>query len=127
MQKALHQLIATRLPRAARRGEVIPYSDDSLPYLAVLHAVGVDGWYQTTSAIVEETLRTALRMAGEFKARKVALTALATGFGNLSLEEFAVAVKPLMASEFTPVTEVCVCVIEDYRASELAGYLLSVR
>ncbi len=123
MQQELHRAIASRTPRTARLGEVIGYADNSLPYKAILHAVGVDGWYQTTSEIVEQTVRKALLMAGEMGARKVALTALATGFGNLSLEEFAAAIRPLMAVDFSPVSEVCLCLMEDYRASALAGFL----
>lgn len=123
MQEELHRVIASRKPRVAKQGEVISYADNSLPYRAVLHAVGVDGWYRTTPAIVQQTVRTALRMAKDLGARKVALTALATGFGNLSLEGFASAIHPMMAEDFSPVNEICICLMEDDRAGELAGHL----
>lgn len=123
MQSELHKIIASRTPRAAKRGEVIQYSDVALPYNAILHAVAVDGWYQTTAAIVEATIRKALTMAGSLGARKVALTALATGFGNLSLANFAEAVQPLLDAQFPPIEEVCICLMEDYRIDELASYL----
>jgi O-acetyl-ADP-ribose deacetylase len=123
MQTELHKIIAWRQPRAAKQGEVIDYVDEVLPYKAILHAVAVDGWYQSSPTIVAEIVRLALERAKTFDGRKVALTALATGFGNLSLEEFADGVRPLLAIDFDPVREVCICLMEDYRANELSEHL----
>jgi O-acetyl-ADP-ribose deacetylase (regulator of RNase III) len=123
MQQDLHRLIACRTPRAAKRGEVFPYADSGLPYKAVLHAVAVDGWYETTSGVVEHTVRDALEIARGIGSRKVALTALATGFGNLSLAEFADAIRPLLPIDFSPIEEIHICLIEDYRVDELISHL----
>lgn len=123
MQTELHKVIAGRSPRAARPGEVIAYEGAELPYRAVLHAVAVDGWYHATPEGVRETIATALRMAADLTAKKVALTALATGFGDLTLPDFADALRPLLAQHFPPITEVCLCLMEDYRLRQLADNL----
>jgi O-acetyl-ADP-ribose deacetylase (regulator of RNase III) len=125
MQAELHRLIAGRTPRAARPGEVIAYAGPELPYKAVLHAVAVDGWYHATPESVRETMATALRMAMELTAKKVTLTALATGFGDLTLPDFADALRPLMSMDFPPIEEVCLCLMEDYRLAQLAESLSS--
>ena len=57
--------------------------------------------------------------AVEYKAERVALTALATGFGNLSLSEFAEGLRPHLRSEYLPIKETVICQIEDFRFEEL--------
>jgi len=123
MQVALQQIVRNRTPHFIPRGEIIPYSDTTLPYLAVLHAVAVDGWYDSSPQIIEQIVANALRMAGGYNAHKVALTALATGFGHLSTEDFANGIRPLLDIEFPPISEVCICVLDDDRALELRRYL----
>ena len=123
MQAELHKIIAGRSPRAARPGEVIAYAGPELPYKAVLHAVAVDGWYHATPESVRETVATALQMAMELTAKKVALTALATGFGDLTLPDFASVLRPLLTTDFPPIEEICLCLMEDYRLAELAAHL----
>jgi O-acetyl-ADP-ribose deacetylase (regulator of RNase III) len=123
MQKDLHQIIASRTPHAARQGEVFAYSGEELPYKAILHAVGVDGWYHSSPDIIRETLEKSLQMAAGFGAQKIAMTALATGYGDLTLNDFADAIRPLINRDFIPIREVCICLMEDYRLAELASRL----
>jgi len=123
MQNELHQILARRTPHAARQGEVFLYSGTELPYRAVLHAVAIDGWYHSTPQIVGETIEKAFRMAMSIDAKKVALTALATGFGDLTLVDFANAIRPLLDRNFDPIKEVCLCLMEDYRLTQLADAL----
>ena len=123
MQVALDQIVRQRTPHFIPQGEVVPYSDATLPYRAVLHAVAIDGWYDSSPKIVEQTVTKALWMAAGYGAKRVALAALATGFGHLSLDEFAEGVRPLLGQEFPPVDEVSICLLEDYRVRELAEHL----
>ena len=62
-------------------------------------------------------------MAAGYAARRVALAALATGFGHLTLAEFADGIRPLFGQAFPPIDEVCICLREDYRVRELAQHL----
>jgi O-acetyl-ADP-ribose deacetylase (regulator of RNase III) len=123
MQAALEQVVRQRTPHFMPRGEVIPYSDPTLHYRAILHAVAIDGWYDSSPQVIEETVAKALRMAAGYGARRVALAALATGFGKLTLSEFAEGIRPLLVQEFPPIDEVCICLLEDYRVRELAEHL----
>jgi len=123
MQVALSQIVRERSPHYIPRGEIIVYSDDVLPYRAVLHAVAIDGWYDSSPQIILEIVAKSLGMSAEFGARRVALAALATGFGHLSLAEFAEGIRPLIGREFLPVEEVCICLLEDYLIDELARHL----
>jgi O-acetyl-ADP-ribose deacetylase len=123
MQGALHEIVRQRTPRYIPQGEIIPYSSEELPYRAVLHAVAIDGWYDSTPQVITEIVSKALRMAAQHLARRVALAALATGFGRLTLAGFAEGIRPLWGREFSPIEEVCICLMEAERTRELADSL----
>jgi O-acetyl-ADP-ribose deacetylase (regulator of RNase III) len=123
MQQELHKILAARSPHVARQGEVFTYSGTELPYKAVLHAVAVDGWYHSSSDMVQDLIEKCFETAASLDARKVALTVLGTGYGDLTLKDFAEAVRPLFNQDFNPIAEVCICLMEDYRLAELAGNL----
>jgi hypothetical protein len=36
------------------------------------------------------------------------------------LEDFADAIRPLLNQDFSPIKEVCICLMEDYRLTQLA-------
>lgn len=120
MQLALEQVVRQRTPHYLRPGEVVPYTDSALPYRAILHAVAIDAWYDSTPAIIEQTVATALTLAAEFGAKRVALAALATGYGHLSLSDFAAGVRPLVQRAFPPIEEVCICMMDEDRVAELS-------
>jgi O-acetyl-ADP-ribose deacetylase (regulator of RNase III) len=121
MQSALHKIVANRNPKLLEQGEVIAYSDDSIPYKAIVHAVAIDGWYDSSPEIITSTVKKALNLAANYSAKKVTLTALATGFGHLTMEQFAEGLKPLRSVEFFPVEEVCIVLLEDSQVQKLSA------
>ena len=124
MQAAIHQIVAQRSPRWIPHGEVVPYSGPELPWKAVLHAVAVDAWYDSSIELITRIVRHCLNRAAEtYHARKVTLTALATGFGKLEEADFAEGIRPLMVNDFPPVEEVCVVMMEGYRLTRLTDAL----
>ena len=123
MQEALFAQLQRRTPRCANRGEVIAYAGNELPYKVVLHAVAIDGWYESSSEIITDVTRRALRTCADYGAKKVALTALATGFGRLSFAGFAEGVRPLLHNEIPPIAEVVICLLLDFEVTELAQHL----
>jgi O-acetyl-ADP-ribose deacetylase len=78
------------------------------PYRAVLHAVAVDGAYDTTPEILSGVLRRSLQTASQLSAHSVAITALATGYGRKPIEFFADALTTIMAHAFSPVHRVII-------------------
>jgi O-acetyl-ADP-ribose deacetylase (regulator of RNase III) len=126
MQQALEARLQTRSPHCAQRGEVISYSGPEMPYKVVLHAVAIDGWYESSPEIITEVVRRALKMAAAYEAKKVALTVLATGFGRLTLAEFAKGLRPLLGEQFITIEEVVLCLLQDFQVTELARHLPKV-
>ena len=119
MQAALQQCLQARSPRCAQRGEVIPYAGPEIPYKVILHAVAVDGWYHSSPTVISAVTGQALHLAAKCGARKVALTALATGFGGLSFEEFAQGLQPWWSATCPPIEEVVICLLQDFERDEL--------
>jgi O-acetyl-ADP-ribose deacetylase (regulator of RNase III) len=123
MQDALRAQIVNRNPRCAQRGEIFPYSGLEMPYRVVLNAVAIDGWYHSSPEAITEIVGRALNMAMEAGGRKVALTALATGYGPLTMPQFAQGIEPLMNGPFHAIDEVVICLLLDFEVAELARHL----
>lgn len=105
------------------RGDVVAMPSLGTPYRAVLHAVAVDGFYETTVDITVDVLRKSLQRAAEFGAESVAVAALATGYGRKPIEFFAAAVNRVITEDFAPVRRVVVGLrsrheVDDLRAAE---------
>src|SRR5215472_8190800 len=103
MQQALLSQILARNPHCAQRGEIFQYIGPEMPYKMVLNAVAINGWYESSPEVITDIVRKALKIAAGIGAKKVALTALATGFGRLTFAEFAQGIRPLLNESFSPV------------------------
>jgi O-acetyl-ADP-ribose deacetylase (regulator of RNase III) len=83
-------------------GTVVRTGPGSLPVKHILHAVAIDDSYGSSVQLVTDTIIKALTMASELNARVVTLAALATGFGPLLMEDFAVALRRATYRDWTP-------------------------
>jgi O-acetyl-ADP-ribose deacetylase (regulator of RNase III) len=83
-------------------GTVVCTGPGSLPVKNILHAVAIEPSYDSSVELVAATIVRALTLARELGARSVSLPALATGFGPLSMEEFATALKQALQHDWTP-------------------------
>ena len=123
MQEALHAYLRERNLRFVSRGTVVPGPPCGAPYRLLLHAVAVDGFYDSTIETITDIVTRALHLAAEAQAEVVTLAALATGYGRLSLEEFAQGVQPLLAAEFPPIVQVTLVLSNPERAKHLQELL----
>jgi O-acetyl-ADP-ribose deacetylase (regulator of RNase III) len=106
MQEALEQYLAARGVRHVERGEVIAMPPCGSPYRAVLHAVAVDGFYQSSARVVATVVAESLRQAAALSIRSVALAAVATGYGRLSMAEFAQGLAEVIGQSIPPLERV---------------------
>lgn len=123
MQGVLQTQILASNPHCAQQGEIFQYIGPEMPYRMVLHAVAINGWYESSPAVITDIIRRALKIAADIGAKKVALTALATGFGKLTFDEFAQGVRPLLNESISPINEVAICILLDFQALDLARHL----
>jgi O-acetyl-ADP-ribose deacetylase (regulator of RNase III) len=123
MQAALDRHLSAAGVRHVSRGDVIPTPPCGSPFRAVLHAVAVDGLYDSTPTVITEVVTKSLLLAADLGARTVALPALATGYGRLSLRQFASGLSPLLDREFPPVEKVIVGLRSAADADEIGDCL----
>lgn len=123
MQRELHDYLTTRSIRFADRGDVVRTSSGGTNFNTVLHAVAVNGFYESSPAVIEQTVARSLREAAALGAHRVALTALGTGFGRLSMGQFAAGIHPLLSSKFPPIEQTIICVQKIWQRDELAAAL----
>jgi len=121
MQDELHAYLNASGKRFVQPGDVVRTGPWGLPVHAVLHAVAVDGFYGTSVDVVRTTVSRSLEIAAGLGARRVALTALATGYGRLRMHDFGAAIAPLRDHAFAPIDDVVVCVRTDADRDELSA------
>jgi O-acetyl-ADP-ribose deacetylase (regulator of RNase III) len=102
----VHEELQRYLREAGKRhvepGTVVCTGPGSLPVKNILHAVSIDPSYDSSVELVADTLVRALARARDLGARVVSAPALATGFGPLSMEEFATALGRATARDWSP-------------------------
>jgi O-acetyl-ADP-ribose deacetylase (regulator of RNase III) len=109
------------LPRTGRRivapGTVVRTGPGSLPVTHILHAVAIDPSYDSSVELVARTLTSAFGQARDLGAQVVSVPALGTGFGPLSMAEFAAALVQARARDGAPLEHLKV-VLQDEGAAE---------
>jgi O-acetyl-ADP-ribose deacetylase (regulator of RNase III) len=89
--------------------------------------VSLDPSYESSVGLVAETIVTALRQARDLGARAVTMPALATGFGPLSLEEFAAALGRATARDWAPLEVLKVVLRQQENADTVRAALAGSR
>lgn len=123
MQEALQSYLTERGIRHVERGDVISLPPCGSPYRAVLHAVAVNGVYESSPTIVAEVLTESLRQAAALAANTVALTAVATGYGRMSIPDFAAGLRRVIGEAFPPVDRVTIGLRSRFDAEELRALM----
>lgn len=108
MQEYLHRHLKDLGLRHVPRGTIVSVPPCGAPYRTVIHAVGVDGAYETSVEILREIVGRCLAEAARQGAGTVALTAIGTGYGRMSAADFGRAIAPLVAADVPPIERVIV-------------------
>ena len=109
--------------RHVEPGTVVCTGPGSLPVKNILHAVSIDPSYDSSVELVAETIARALTKARELDARTVTMPALATGFGPLSMEEFATALARAIERDWTPIEVLKVVLKHEEDAAKVRSVL----
>jgi O-acetyl-ADP-ribose deacetylase (regulator of RNase III) len=123
MQEALQQYLAEKGIRHVERGDVVTLPPCGSPYRAVLHAVAVDGFYESTPTVVAGVLAESLRQAAALAANTVALTAVATGYGCMSISDFAAGLRRVVSEAFPPLERVVIGLHSPFNVEELLALM----
>jgi O-acetyl-ADP-ribose deacetylase (regulator of RNase III) len=123
MLNELQRYLRDRGIRHVEQGDVVSTGPCGSPYRTVLHAVAVDAFYESSPINVAAVLGECLRRAASLSARSVAVPALATGTGRLTMADFAVAVASIIEQHFPPIARVVIGVRSQADAEELQSLL----
>jgi O-acetyl-ADP-ribose deacetylase (regulator of RNase III) len=108
---------------AVESGSVVATSAGCLPVKKILHLVAIDAFYDSRRDLVQRTLELALATARDCGAKTIAMPALATGYGHLSMREFARALGLAAQADWTPV-EKLVLVLRTIENADIARKVL---
>lgn len=122
MQEYLTGLLETLEMRHVRPGTLIETPPCGSPYRGVLHAVGVDAWYDSSPEIVTQLIEHALSTTARIGANSIAIPAIATGYGHLTIDQFAEALRPLLNID-SPVGEIIICLRREHEAARVRELL----
>jgi O-acetyl-ADP-ribose deacetylase (regulator of RNase III) len=114
MQDRLQQYLRDTGNRHIERGQIVQMPPSGSPYIAVLHAVAVDGLYESSSEVISQIVEHCLSLAAQLGARNVALPLLATGYGHLPVTGFMAGLRSIMGREFPPLDRVVLCIRSKY-------------
>jgi O-acetyl-ADP-ribose deacetylase (regulator of RNase III) len=96
--------------------DVIPTSGGGSPFQSIIHSVAMDGTYDSSIEIIRQTVAKALALCST---PHVALSALATGYGRMTLTQFGRAIAPLLHTEHSPIQTLTICLRHEDQAQEL--------
>jgi O-acetyl-ADP-ribose deacetylase (regulator of RNase III) len=106
----VHEELQRHLPTTGHRmvppGTVVRTGPGSLPVKHILHAVAIDPSYDSSVELVANTIVAALEQVRALGAKTVSMPALATGFGPLTMEDFATALTQALARDWAPLEHV---------------------
>ncbi|MGE3804367.1 MAG: macro domain-containing protein [Gemmataceae bacterium] len=120
----LQQYLREASKKAVDSGTVVRTGPGSLPVKHILHAVSIDPFYDSSVQLVQATIERAFTQACALDARVVTLAALATGFGPLSMEEFAAALRQASQRDWPPIETVKVVVKREDEADTIRNGLV---
>jgi O-acetyl-ADP-ribose deacetylase len=106
VQAELHDGLRRQGLKWVPAGSVVVTGPGPLKARALIHAVAIDAFYGTSVALVRTAIENALTRAASLDARSIALPALATGYGRLPMEDYALALSEATGREYPPIEEV---------------------
>ncbi len=89
LQEDLHSHLQHSAKKFVEQGTIIALKPGTLPVSHILYTVAVDTWYNSSVEVVAQIIEQCLDFAEQHGARTVALPALATGYGKLTMRDFA--------------------------------------
>ncbi len=123
MQKQLNFHLLQLRTKHVTPGTMIALPGCGSPYKAVLHAVAVDAFYESSADRVASLLIDCLNHAAYMHAQRVVFPALATGYGHLTLTEFADGLKQVLKHSFPGLHEAVLCSSNEVAFAELQTLL----
>jgi O-acetyl-ADP-ribose deacetylase (regulator of RNase III) len=123
LQSVLHEHLKILNQNFVAQGTVVAMDSCGSPYIAILHAVAVDAFYNSSPQIVQDIVVECLIRSAKLGAKTMALPALACGNGRLMISQFGQAIQPILGNSYSPIEEVFIVIRKQDEAEELKAML----
>jgi O-acetyl-ADP-ribose deacetylase (regulator of RNase III) len=123
VQRELREHLAKLGRHWVEPGSVVRTGPGPLAVKHILHAVAINAFYESSVELVAATIAKALAACAELSARSAALPALATGYGPLSVKQFAEALSRALAGAPCGLAELRVVLAAEEEAQVVRGVL----
>src|SRR5690606_13492540 len=114
MQEELHAYLRKNGLNHVHPGFVMEIGPEPAHFKCIVYSVAVDGFYGSSVELVVQTLKNALQIIADKGCMTVAVPALATGYGSLSITQFGEALKHCIHGKDWPFEELRVVVRNKY-------------
>ena len=118
VQTELRRYLSTRKVKSVEAGTVVRTGPGPLAVKHILHSVGVTAFYESSVELIQRLLASALAEASRLGARTVATPAIATGYGPLTISEFARGLREAVKGDYPGIEELRVVL---RREEDVAG------
>lgn len=122
MQKPLFDHLQRLNQRHVPQGTVVTTGGGPGPWQTVLHAVCVDGMYDSAPNVVAKTLAKCWKQTTARGGKHASLPALATGYGHLAHAEFGAGLITALRASDTP-AQITVALPDPHHAADLRAQL----
>jgi O-acetyl-ADP-ribose deacetylase len=123
LQSALHEYLRSKQRAFVDRGTIVETGPCGSPYRTILHAVAVDGFYESSKEVAQDIVNRCLLRSVDLGAKSVSLTALATGYGRLTISEFGQALLQIRKESYSSIEEVIIVVRSQDEAEEIKAIM----
>ena len=122
VQEDLHRILRELEAHNVERGDIFEYVSEGMPYQLLFHTIPSNGWYETTPEIIQSILAECLHQCVNHGGiRKVLISVLATGYGDLSKEAFFSLTAPILnQQEFSNIDEIIIAIYDSYAFEQAA-------
>ncbi len=107
LQRELHGYLEQNEIKQVEPGFIYRFEQNIPPYHMVLYAVGVDVWYHSSRELLREVLFQSLNQVSQAGLKTVVAVAIGTGYGNLPLNDFCLALRDL--PDFAGIDTLYIC------------------
>jgi O-acetyl-ADP-ribose deacetylase (regulator of RNase III) len=126
IQSELRNHLAAAGVKSLAAGTVVQSTAGPLPFQHILHAIAIDPFYDSSPELIRTVLESAFAAARTLGAQSISMPTLATGYGHLTVEEFAEVFATVTRKDWSPLTSIRIVVRSEDTAMILRQALSNV-
>ena len=100
IQEELHSYLETNYKTAVPAGSAVSTSAGTLSFSHIVHAVAIDPFYDSSLELLSKALVATFENIVRLNANSVSMPTLATGYGPMSVDDFAFAFRKVISGKY---------------------------